>query len=461
MSFFHLRELEVNSWPIVPDARFGQFWSTYLTLGETEWLAPEAIERSQLAQVRNLLTHCKKRVPYYRELFQKLGIEPQSIRSMDDFRRVPLHNRRTWQENYERLQAEELPSGITAMNEAKSSGTSGMPVRILKTTLCQIWWVAFFLRTMEWTNFDMRGTLAVLRPSFTQGEELKQHLAGVRSPTWLTLIGPHIRSGPVFNMDIQQDPRRQIQYLTEVNPDYVLSYPSNMEALAGILIDDPESFPRLKCIQVISETLTDEQRAKIEKAFLVPVMNIYSCTEAGYVASPCPKGHGYHVFAENVLLELLDESGQPAAPGETGRVVITDLHNSRSPLIRYEIGDEATQSATPCPCGRGLPLLTKIDGKVRPMLKLRNGKKKQSTALDRSILGLGGLHQYQLIQKAVDRVVVKMVPNKSYTPDLPQKLFRVIQDFFESPMDVNLELRHSLEIPPNGKLLCIISEVSD
>jgi phenylacetate-CoA ligase len=461
MAFFHLRELEVNSWPIVPDAKFGQMWSTYLTLGRTQWLPPGEIERFQLTQVRNLLTHCKKRVPYYREMFEKLGVEPQSIRTMDDFRRVPLHNRRTWQENYERLHAEELPVGITLMSEVKSSGTSGVPVRVLKTSLCQIWSVAFYLRSLEWINVDIRGTLAILRPSYTKGEELKLHLAGIQVPHWLPPIDPYVQSGPVFSMDLLQDPRRQIQYLSEVNPDYLLGYPSNLEALAGILLDNPRSFPRLKSIQSISEYLTDEAASKIEKAFNAPIFNIYSCVEAGYLASPCPKGHGLHVHAENVLLELLDNSGQPAQPGTPGRVVMTDLHNSASPVIRYEIGDEVVQSATPCPCGRGLPLLTKIVGKERPMMRLRDGRKKHSSPLAQAISALGGHYQHQIIQKAIDRVVVRLVPNKSYSPDTPRKVLKAIEDFFESPMHVNLELRDFLEIPPNGKLLCIISEVPD
>jgi phenylacetate-CoA ligase len=461
MSFIRLRELEVNSWPIVPDAKFAQIWSAYLTLTQTQWLAPEAIEQFQLTQVRNLLTHCKKRVPYYRDLFQKLGIEPQSIQSLDDFRRVPLHNRRTWQENYQRLQAEELPDGITPTHEASSSGTSGVPVRILKTNLCRIWWIAFYLRTVEWTNVDMRGTLAALRPSFTRGEELKKLLAGIRLPSWLPSIGPHIQCGPAYFMDLQQDPRRQIQWLSEVNPDYILSYPINLEAIAAILSENPKTFPRLKAIESISEPLTDEAVRRIEKAFNAPIFNVYSCTEAGYLASPCPKGHGLHVHSENVLFELLDASGQPAQPGTPGRVVMTDLHNARSPVIRYEIGDEVIQSATPCPCGRGLPLLTKIVGKQRPLLSLRDGRKKHCSPLAEAITNLGGHYQHQIIQKAIDHIVVKLVPNKSYTPDLPRKVLKVIQEFFESPVHVNLELRDSMELPPNGKLLCIISEVPD
>src|SRR5439155_10265812 len=128
-----------------------------------------------------------------------------------------------------------------------------------------------------------------------------------------------------------------------------------------------QRLPGLRAIQSIAEALTEEARASVEAAFGVPVKNLYSCMEAGYVASTCPEGHGLHVHAENVLLEVLDEQGRPCRPGETGRVVLTALHNFLTPFVRYEILDGATLGAERCPCGRGLPLLTGVQGRQRPV----------------------------------------------------------------------------------------------
>ncbi len=163
MSFFQLRATEGNSWPLIPDSKVGHIWATYLLLGQTQWLSPADIERNQLAQVRTLLTHCRKNVPYFRDLLTQLDLDPSSIQTMNDFRRVPLLNRRSWQEHSDRLTAEVLPQGITPMNEISSSGTTGTPVKVLKTSICQAWWLGFYLRTLEWLNVDIRGTLAVLR----------------------------------------------------------------------------------------------------------------------------------------------------------------------------------------------------------------------------------------------------------------------------------------------------------
>ena len=89
---------------------------------------------------------------------------------------------------------------------------------------------------------------------------------------------------------------------------------------------------------------------------------MYTCQEAGYLALQCPDYPHFHVQSENVLLEVVDDVGQPCGPGEVGRVLITSLNNFATPLIRYELGDYAEVGA-PCPCGRGLPVLKRIMGR--------------------------------------------------------------------------------------------------
>src|SRR5208282_1975053 len=126
---------------------------------------------------------------------------------------------------------------------------------------------------------------------------------------------------------------------------------------------------------------SEEAEARIERAFAAPVKNLFSCAEAGYLASPCPEGHGLHVHAENVILEVLDDADQPCRAGATGRVVLTVLHNFRAPFIRYEIGDLATRGPDRCPCGRGLPSLVRVLGKRRPMFRLAGNRWKHSSGL--------------------------------------------------------------------------------
>ena len=156
--------------------------------------------------------------------------------------------------------------------------------------------------------------------------------ASLEAPYWHPQLDPLLETGRVFAMDTRQDPRRQLDWLLRIQPDYLLSQPANLEFLAGLLRESGQRLTTLRVIQTVEETLTEQTRKRIEQGFGVPVKNIYSCTEVGTLASTCPEGHGLHVHCENVLLETLNDQDQPCGPGETGRVVLTTLQNHLTPL---------------------------------------------------------------------------------------------------------------------------------
>jgi phenylacetate-CoA ligase len=162
-----------------------------------------------------------------------------------------------------------------------------------------------------------------------------------------------------------------------------------------------------------------------------------------------------------VILEVLDAAGRPCAPGETGEVVLTALQNFRSPLIRYQLLDDVTRAAGPCPCGRGLPLLTRIDGKRRPMMNLPNGRFKSSTDLAVLLTKVSGFRQYQLIQEASDRVVVLVVPAQGWTPEWLACFDITVREFFELPIELDVQVVERIELPASGKLLNIINKCAE
>src|SRR5262249_20401397 len=121
-----------------------------------------------------------------------------------------------------------------------------------------------------------------------------------------------------------------------------------------------------------NETVRPEVRAAAEAFFGARVFDCYSSGEMGIVALDCPTGGVRHVMAETVMMEVLNDEGTPCAPGETGRVILTDLSNFASPLIRYDTTDYA-ELAGPCACGRGLPALARIVGRERNLLRRPDG----------------------------------------------------------------------------------------
>jgi phenylacetate-CoA ligase len=202
-----------------------------------------------------------------------------------------------------------------------------------------------------------------------------------------------------------------------VQPDYLLTPPTMLRELLRVIERRPIRFERLKGISTFAEPVPVGLREECSVRLGVPLKDLYSCREIGYLALECPDQAHYHVQAETVLIEVLDEQDRPCAAGEVGRVVVTPLHNFAMPLIRYALGDYA-EVGPPCACGRGLPVLRRIFGRARNMLRLPdgNGKWIAMEPLEKRLRDLP-VQQYQLVQRTYGSIEVRIVPVRPLTVD--------------------------------------------
>lgn len=460
MGFFHIRSLPGTSWPPVPYPQVSLIWNAYQALDCTQWLSPSEIESLQLRQLNALLDHCRKQVPYYARLLNDAGFATRPIESLADLRLLPLLTRELYQKHFADIQSRALPDGmLPSPKPSFTSGTSGVPIEVRKTNRDALWWSAFFLRDLEWCNINPRGKLATIRLIAHSREELPRALLGGSVPYWHKSLQLLLETGTCYGIDIRADPRKQLHWLGQVCPDYLLSMPTNLEFLASLLIESGQRLPELKMIQTMGEPLAEDARQRIEKGFGVPVKNLYSTTESGYIASPCPAGHGLHVHSENVLCEVLDTENNPCQPGQTGRLIFTNLHNFLAPFIRCEIQDEVTLATAPCPCGRGLPLWTHVEGRIYPSLRLSDGRRKSSIGIVLGLRQIGGAHQFQMIQRAIDYAIVRVVPDRTWTLAHADRIIELLHQEFESRIRVDVEEKLFLERPAGGKLKLIVVEV--
>ena len=389
-----------------------------------------------------------------------MGRFDKPLASLSQLRQLPILTRSDYQENFEQIKATQLPNGMILGNESVfTSGTNGVPIEIVKTNRDDLLWIGLSMRDIEWCGMNPRKRIAAIRLMAMSVDKLPTALEGITYDNWLSPGKDFdiFESGPAFGLDIRQDPRKQIAWLKKVSPAYLISLPSNLDVLASLMQETRQKISGLEAIQVIGETLYPEVKERIEKAFGVPVHNLYSANECGYIASQCPSGNGMHVHAENVITEVLDDNDNPCKPGETGRLVLTNLVNFAAPFIRYDILDEITLADDKCSCGRGLPLWKSVEGRMHPMLFLPNGNRKVSTGLMLGVRQIGGVHQFQIIQKATDHFVVRVVPNHTWTEEHAQRMIRYIQNEVEAPVTVDIEKNTVLE-RPNGKLKIIVIE---
>ena len=177
------------------------------------------------------------------------------------------------------------------------------------------------------------------------------------------------------------------------------------------------------------------------------------------MALECPAEPHYHVQAESVLLEVLDDDGRLCKPGEVGRLVATDLHNFAQPLIRYEVGDHAEVGAA-CSCGRGLPVLKRILGRSRNMLRLPDGSSIWPVPLFSQYTAAAPIRQMQMVQKSVTDIQMRVVVARALTPDEEAEVTKLVQRDLGHPFNVTFEIVDAIERGANGKYEDFRSEVA-
>ena len=426
-------------------------------LDESQWWPAERLRQAQFEQLQALLRHALKQVPFYRNQWRRAGLKAAQIDGPEQWCRVPILQRAQVQKLDRVLHAKKLPAGHRQPARAQTSGSTGTPISVLTTETTRLLWAAISLRDHAWHARDFSGALASIRIFGDKVDAAAPH--GVRIPDWGPPVSLLHASGPGWGLDIHTDPHRQLEWLLEVKPDYLLTFPTNAAALARLCLEGHRKPDNLRELRLVSEAVDTELRTLLQQAFDVPVVDAYSAQEAGYLALQCPDHPHYHVQSENVYLEVVDESGQPCAPGETGRVLITTLHNFAMPLIRYEIGDYATVGAA-CECGRGLPVLTRILGRVRNMVVLPNGEASWPNLAATFYRQAAPVIQHQVVQHDLEHLEARLVVERALSRDEEAALRNMIVKRIGHPFSVSFSYPERIERSRSGKYEEFVSHVT-
>ena len=401
-----------------------------------------------MCQLEALVRHAAANVPFYAERLRPV-FDASGCLSIEAYGRMPLLTRTELQSNFDTLASRQIPPSHGRVATVRTSGSTGQPVQVTKTELAQRMWEAMLLREHRWFDRDLGGKLAVIR----QGAQ------EVEADGWGPISREIVQTGRVATLPISRDVASQLAWLERQQPDYLLTYPSNLAELARLAIARGVQLPRLREVRTFGELLSTEPRDLVRQAWGVTVVDVYSSVETGYLALQCPVAEHYHVQAEGVFLEVLDEKGHPCAPGETGRIVVTPLHNFAMPLLRYDIADYATVGA-PCPCGRGLPVLQRIVGRVRNMLVTADGKRYWPTLGTRAVADAAPIRQYQLVQTAFDRIEVRLVAAQRLDAAQEEKVRALLQSRLPAGLQFTFVYCDAIPASAGGKFEDFISEVA-
>ncbi len=441
-------------WPAVPHPDNAMLLSILGQLQETQWWTPEKLRHHQFIQLTELLRHAHESVPYYGQILSSLNLEGVPL-DLDIWNSIPLLERHQIQRYADQLISSAIPSAHGEIDVIQTTGSTGEPIRVTRTALNDLMWKAFTLRDHVWHDRDLSQKLAALRDSDDPDAAYPNGLQGNGWGDSARVFAPH---GTAALLQMKTPSEQQLEWLVRQDPTYIITFPSNLYAVLTQARQKSVKLPNLKSVMTLSEVVYPELRDLCQDVWGVVIQDMYSSREAGYLALQCPETEHYHVQSEGVLLEVLDDDGRACEPGQVGRVVVTNLANFAMPLIRYVIGDYA-EVGEPCSCGRGLPVLKQIMGRVHNVIMLPSGDRHFPQTTKYGLSEIAPIRQFKLIQKSLKRLELHLSVYRSLSLEEEENLRRTLVDKIGHPFDVDVLYCDEIVAGPGGKHQFFVAEM--
>jgi phenylacetate-CoA ligase len=343
------------------------------------------------------------------------------------------------------MHASALPAAHQPRELLRTSGSTGIPVEVATTPFTRRIWRALTAREHLWQRRDPALRLGIIRYRPKSNRDAR----GEDLPSWGPPMAELVRTGPASVIHVGHSVELLAEWLTRFDPHYLLTYPSIAAALLTALPAKRDHMPSLEEVRLISEPLDQALEAQLVGDWGVRVTDMYSANEVGHIAFRCREFGQLHVQSESILVEILDERGEPCAVGVPGRVVVTALHNLATPLLRYELGDLAAFGA-PCGCGRGLPVLERVLGRVRNLVRTPEGRRHWPLGLGK-IRAIEAISQAQYVQQADGSIELRVVLTRELSAAEEQQAIELVRQALGYPFAVAIRPLPSIERGPGGK----------
>lgn len=412
-------------------------------LERTQWLSPAGLRDYQFRRMRRLVEWAYAQVPYYRALLDEHGLPPRRIQSHEDFHRIPYLTREHLKNRFDDLRARAKLVGVHARS---SGGSTGSPVTVLVDMERMGIQEAARLRAHRWFGVEPgdRELLVWGSPlEITRQDRIRHVRDFLLNSRMLDAfdLGPDALPALAATV-LRHRPRLVYGYANAV---YLVASYFQREAMRG---------PReLRVVFTTAEPLHDFQRQTIRAAWGCHVAEEYGTRDGGLAAFECPEG-GLHTFAEGSYLEIKD----PDAEGR-GEIVLTCLDSLAFPTIRYRTGDIGRLDPASCRCGRSLPKIGPVEGRLLDFLVTPHGRILHPTSVMHILREVPVVRESRVVQEALDRIVVHLVPvrpmRKAELDDLRAKFHLLLGP------GIRAELIEKSELPPtaSGKFRPVESRV--
>lgn len=420
-----------------------QFWSL------------EKIQASQLSQLQQLLAYAEQHCEYYRKTFSEVGFRASDLQRLEDIQKLPVLEKSHIQRNRDAMVSSAMAS--TAMFRNQTGGSTGAPISFYVSYDRKCSREAAARRHNEWAGWKVGDKNALVwgaTPDIPVGG-WKNRLRNWVLDRTLVLDTASVTDEKV---------RRFHGEFEQFRPSVILAYAKSLVLVTQRMLAEGLQVKHApNSIITSAEMLTDADRQLLESFYRCKVFNRYGCREVSVIASECEQHNGLHIMAEGLYVEILN-GDRPALPGEVGSVVVTDLRNFAMPLIRYRNGDMSSITFEPCACGRELPRLNSLEGRITDFVVAEDGSLVSGVFLATYLLAdrprLGQVQILQSQRKQVRFLVTGIGQSEKELQQDLQFLHESVAKHLGKNMQVEFEVVASIPNSASGKFTFCRSEIA-
>lgn len=414
-------------------------------LEKEQWLPAEELEVRRRKRFRQLLVRAVA-APYYRAVLRDAGIKDPRKVDLSALQELPLLDRQVIAQNGVDSFLTVEKAGLFGVT---TSGSTGTPGRFLRSPV-------------EEAEFSARWRRVYA--AFGCGAfDAQVNVAGPRRPD---------RSGPtallrrmgilprIERLVTNASPEQVLQRVRALKPQILTGYAGAMEALAEHVLATHAQVQPPRAVFCTAMEVTDHCLAVVELAFRAPAVDVYVTNEFGVVAWSCPmRRNVLHLDDDSFVIEVIAPDGTPVPPGVQGELVVTSLGLTSMPLIRYRMGDLAARVSGPCGCGRGLGLLTRVQGRTAHAIRHPDGGL-IITPLITSLFGRARAYewvrQFQVREEPGQRLHVLLDARQRPSEVQWNALAETLQSGIGPAFQIHMEIVDRIPLAPSGKLQFLV-----
>ena len=438
-------------YPLYRGLRGDRVLETLAELERNQWMSREELDDLQWRRLQHLLDRVTTHVPFYRALFAEHGLKVEDIQGPGDFRKVPLLTKEIIRAEGLRLTSRDpFRKGYAS----STGGSTGEPLYFFCDRAAGPLRRANTLRGYRWAGVDVGARQVILWGVHLDVSARERFVDAMKN------YFNNIMYLSTFDMS-DRSLLRYAARMRRFRPGLVVGYPSALALLAEFCAKRSMRVPRPDAVVTSGERLFPNQRETVESIFGAPVFDRYGSREFANVAHECGEHKGVHVFSDLFYVEVVTEDGRPARTGEVGEIVVTDLFNLYMPFVRYRTGDLAVPDDRPCPCGRALPLLERVEGRSFDIIVTPDGTSVGGffwTWLSRAV---PGIDRFQIEQHDRSGIIFRIVPGPAWKNEFKHRLETKIKENCGEGFRVEFVFVDDIPLTPSGKARFIVARIEE